>query len=190
MEDNTKTQNRRFLNRILENPKSQMCVGNTKYWKKPPTGYTKGYYKYCVRKTNKAGWYSITQYLKRKGVSTSKLPMTLARKKSERCIRLQKCKKNTPNIDDTTQLEHAVLVLKNHPNGLSAREIHRRARLPGNAKSMVAILRGNAENKGKQIFKTNRKVGEIAKWKLKPNVAKKIKNKSNRNIIQYIREKV
>lgn len=192
----SRTQNIKLLKKITENLRPQECVGKPKYIKDPPGNLKPGYYTYCIRNYNRGAWYAIVTYLKRKKVSESKLPSNdPPRGVKEICSNKKGCISNKaiPKKFESSpkdELEGATKVLLNSRVPLTAIEIFRESKLPGNARTMVAVLRGNAGTKGKKLFKSVAPLdgSTISRWDLKSTVKSKIKNLDEKNLINYIRK--
>lgn len=194
LEEQSRAQNIRMLRTILENERPQECVGEPKYLSNPPRGLKPGYYKYCIRNVNRGAWYAITTYMKRKGVQESKLPSSdPPRGRKELCLKNEKCmvRNAVPRkfiSKPRNELEHAVLILLNSRYPLSAREIHKASNLPGNARTMTAVMRGNKDQQGKKLFKNAGVVGSIMNYDLKTSVRRELNDLNQKQILEYIRK--
>jgi hypothetical protein len=194
LESQSRSQNIRMLRKTLENVRPQECVGEPKYISNPPRGLKAGYYKYCIRTVNRGAWYAIITYMKRKGVSESKLPSSdPPRGRKEICSKRQKCivKNAIPRRFISTprnELEHAVIILLKSQQPLTAREIHRISGLPGNARTMTAVMRGNKDQQGKKLFKSAGILGSIMKYDLKTTLKRKLKGYSQKEVLTFLRK--
>ena len=196
IESQSRVQNTRFLRNVLENPRKLECVGTGRY-----DSESKEYRKYCVRRVNQLAWYSVITYLKRKGVPARLLPLSVEdRGAREKCANLEKCSSRGPSellqrrYDSIPYypIEYIVFVMLNSGNrsNFTGEKIWRSIRRQIPLRNISAALSKNADSYGRKLFESNGKDRETDKtqYKLKPNVKRKLKNKTPQQILYYLRK--
>lgn len=190
VQSQSRAQNIRLLHKVLLNLRPQVCVGEPKYIKDPPKGLKPGYYKYCVRTVNRAAWFAVITYLKRRGVSSDKLPGSdPPRGVREICAKNQKCVAPRPRVISVDKpinpLEHAINILLKSQTPLTGKEIYKESGLVNEYNTMISVLRMNSDNRGRKIFKTI-STNNVIKWDLKAR--KKLANFNDKELYDYIRK--
>ena len=197
VQNQTKAQNVRFLRKVLQNPRQQMCVGEPRYNQQTGT-----YARYCVRRENKYGWRSVIEFLLSRGVDQSKLPLAEPeRGKKEKCK--GDCDRNEDaNNRDPIELfpkrykriprlahEHAAMyLLRKNNQPTSVEDLWKKTNHNIAQRNFAASLRMNSRDHGRALFnKTNDKTND--KYTLKPAVFALLQNlPSSERQLKYIRE--
>lgn len=195
LESQSKSQNIRFLRRILENPRKLQCVGESRYDEK-----SKQFKKYCVRRVNQLAWYSIVTYMLNKGVSNRKLPdPIIERGTREKCVKDDKCNARSPiellpkRYDRIPYypLEFIVLIMLNVKNTEFTSEfVWRLMKRKFELRKISAIISSNADGRGRDLFQSttlNEETGRM-QYKLKSSIKSKLYKKSNQYVLKYLRE--
>lgn len=189
----SKAQNTRLLRKILENPRKLQCVGNPRY-----NEQNNRYEKYCVRRDNQPAWYSVINYLIRKGVSPRKLPsINIPRGRTELCKRptcktisptelLPKRYKRIPYFP----IEYATLAILRQNKTMTANQIWNLARKQIKKRKIISTLSANSGNKGKQLFvkKRNDPESDKPRYNLKKNVRRRMQNRTDEEILDLLRK--
>jgi hypothetical protein len=192
IESQSRTQNIRFLRKILENPRKEQCVGNVRY-----DSESKEYKSYCVRRVNQLAWYSTITFLINNGVSDKLLPPAIEdRGAREKCARSNKCHNNQP--DDLRpnipyyDFEHIVLIMLNTPNhvNFTGESIWKLMKRVVPLRNINATLSKNSGNQGRELFDINGVDDETKRtqYKLKNSIKRKLVNKTLPRILDHLRK--